>query len=250
MSATTTGGGSAPLLQWQRNGLAVAVGATYSYAPSDGDVVMCQLISNAQCRSRDTSNSLPILFEVLPILSPTVTINALPGFNLNAGQTATFNALVANAGIEPTYSWRINGSLIAGATSSVFTYGPFSTGDVVNCSVTAGAPCGGATTTVDSIVTVQAVGIGQVDNRWSWSLQPNPNNGQFRFVGAGLIDITEVTATVTDLLGRQLINEYINVTNGVVNATIDMPKDVANGSYLLSVHAGSYKWICHFVVVN
>lgn len=250
MSATTTGGGSAPLLQWQRNGLAVAVGATYSYAPSDGDVVMCQLISNAQCRSRDTSNSLPILFEVLPILSPTVTINALPGFNLNAGQTATFNALVANAGIEPTYSWRINGSLIAGATSSVFTYGPFSTGDVVNCSVTAGAPCGGATTTVDSIVTVQAVGIGQVDNRWSWSLQPNPNNGQFRFVGAGLIDITEVTATVTDLLGRQLINEYINVTNGVVNATIDMPKDVANGSYLLSVHAGSYKWICHFVVVK
>ncbi len=75
--------------------------------------------------------TLPLLVDVsLRNVGATVTNAVISNFN-----SGTFTAFAANAGANPTYQWKINGT-IAGANSNVYSNGSLSNGDIVTCELT------------------------------------------------------------------------------------------------------------------
>ena len=82
-----------------------------------------------------TSNALQWIGSV----TPAVTIVAVPGTTICAGVPVTFTATPVNGG-TPTYQWRINGSPVAGETSSAFTTATLQNADVVTVIMTSNYP--------------------------------------------------------------------------------------------------------------
>ncbi len=74
-SALPVNGGSSPSYQWSVNGTVVGAGATYSYAPANGDVVLCTMTSSMPCVTSATS-SYSKTMVVNPVLTPSVTISS------------------------------------------------------------------------------------------------------------------------------------------------------------------------------
>ncbi len=61
--------GSNPVYQWKVNGLAVGINATmYSYIPNDGDIILCELTSDALCAAGNPAVSEPVVMGVDPLV--------------------------------------------------------------------------------------------------------------------------------------------------------------------------------------
>lgn len=87
------------------------------------------------CVNGTTADSTPVFtMSVNPVVTPTVSIAATPGTNINPGQAVTFTATATNAGVGAVYQWEKNGANIAGApTTSVYTTNQLYAGDVISC---------------------------------------------------------------------------------------------------------------------
>lgn len=73
-SATVTNGGSSPQYQWKKNGIAAGSGNTYSDNNfQNGDVLICELVSNASCVTSTSATSNAIIVNILP--GPQVTLD-------------------------------------------------------------------------------------------------------------------------------------------------------------------------------
>ena len=147
-SATPVNGGASPGLQWKVNGINTAAGNTYTYTPVNGDIVTCELTSTAACATPDTAISTAIAMTVNPVMPPTVSITAAPGFTVCAGSPVTYTATATEGGTAPTYQWTVNG--MPTGTGSTYTYTP-ANGDIVSCVLTSDAPCASPTTGADTI---------------------------------------------------------------------------------------------------
>jgi hypothetical protein len=66
-----------------------------------------------------------------------VTASANP---VCSGSPVTFCATTQNGGTNPFYQWRVNGTVISGATSATYSYTP-AANNVVSCLVTSNAEC-------------------------------------------------------------------------------------------------------------
>jgi len=83
-TATPTNGGLAPVYQWKVNGITIsgATNATYTYAPLDGDVVLCELSSSLTCVTNNPASS-NVIMTVIP------RINYWYGYNSTDWGTAS-----------------------------------------------------------------------------------------------------------------------------------------------------------------
>lgn len=151
-SSTITNGGTTPAYQWMVNGVTVGSGTTYSYTPTDGDVVACKLRSNATCAFPDTAIQ-SVNMVVSAIMTPALTISVTPGTTVCTGSVATFGANPVSGGSSPTYVWRKNG--IPVGSSSVFYFTP-AEGDQIKCTMTSNYPCR-TTDTAESATTTMHV---------------------------------------------------------------------------------------------
>jgi uncharacterized protein (TIGR02145 family) len=141
-TATATNGGATPAYNWMVNGNSTgATAGSYTYQPSAGDVVTCELNSNALCATNNPATSLPVTMQIAA--SPNVTftpcydlitsVEAQP-FKLRGGlplggiysgsgvnsATNMFNPAVAGAGNIPvTYTYTNVSDCPASATSDV-----------------------------------------------------------------------------------------------------------------------------------
>ncbi len=156
-TATPTNGGTAPVYQWQVNGVNVGANSpifTISTLTT-GDVVTVIMTSNAKCTSNSPVTSSPITMTVSTTITPSVSIWPSPTETICAGSLAGFIATPNGGGLTPMYQWKVNGINVGAPTSSrVFTSTTLNNGDSVSVDLISSMPCASPTT-----VTSNHVGI-------------------------------------------------------------------------------------------
>jgi uncharacterized protein YjdB len=251
LTLTSTYGGSTPTFSWQLNGTPVSTLNTYTYTPSDNDVVFATMTSSYMCATDTTVLSNNARFRVNTTVAPSVTI--LSSAEYNAGGAAINDTLVAvttNAGFDPGYQWSVNGNPVIGATSSRYIAPSLNNGDVVRCYVVDANSCGTFTGTGTYLVAVSNVGVNQVNNEgYNVNIVPNPNNGTFTVKGSlGVTTDETVKLQLTDMLGQVVYTAVVKATNGQIDHSISLNGSLANGMYLLGVSSGSGNKIFHVVI--
>jgi hypothetical protein len=162
-TATPTNGGTTPMYQWMLNGLPVGIDSdTYSNATLvDGDIVSCDLTSNALCANPILGNSNAITMAVNTTLIASISIDSdIANDTICAGTTVTFTATPLNEGLTPTYQWMLNGVMV-GTNSNTYSNASLVDGDAVTCDLTTSDVCASPmltssnsiTTTVNPILT-------------------------------------------------------------------------------------------------
>jgi hypothetical protein len=125
----------------------------------------------------------------------------------------------------------------------------FNNGDSVSCAVTSVGQCGGLTTRIGGLISVQNVGINGTANVPSGlQLVPNPNNGHFTI--AGLVYSTDGAANifVTNVLGQIVHQQAIVIRSGRVKSEVTVSETLANGYYLLSLQTGNHLFNLPFII--
>ncbi|MBL0077591.1 MAG: PKD domain-containing protein [Bacteroidetes bacterium] len=140
-TAVPTNGGAAPVYQWKRNGVNVGANAT-TYSSStlvNGDIIICELTSNAVCPTGNPATSNSVVMVVNPNLPVSVSISA-DNNNICAGTNVTFTAVPTNGGAAPVYQWKLNGANV-GANAATYSSTAFANGDIITCVLTSNAVC-------------------------------------------------------------------------------------------------------------
>ena len=154
ISATVQNGGSAPVLNWMINGNPTYTGASpFSWSSyQDGDVVSCQLTSNATCASSSTANSNSITISITETVTPSISIssNTLSSCENTA---VDFTASYQNGGTSPSFQWFVNG-FPNGTNSEQFSSSSLANGDVVSCQLTSSFSCVTSSTGLSNSLTV------------------------------------------------------------------------------------------------
>lgn len=121
-SAFYSNGGSAPVLQWQINGVnAGSSDATFSSSSlSNGDVVTCTLVSNDPCVSTVNATSNSAAVTVIPQVNPVNTLST-PTTDVCSGDPVVFTSTVTGCSTGGTYYWIVNGSVVDSSTTNTFT---------------------------------------------------------------------------------------------------------------------------------
>lgn len=239
MSATSVNGGSAPSYRWNKNGINVATGSTYSYAPNDGDNIYCVLTSNYVCRSSDTAVSSTITLNTVASASlPVVNIIASPGTTVPAGTTVTLLAAVT-ASAPVSYQWILNGSAIGGATTASYTSNTFANGDIVTCQVTNMDICN-RFTLKSVVISNSTTGLSTTSTEPKVIIAPNPASSYINVIAAN-ISTNSIQAIFTDVAGKVVKTVIVNSNNGTVQDRIDIT-DINAGFYLVTLSADGAKW--------
>ncbi len=143
-TATPVNGGTSPSYKWLSNGNTTGpVGPVFTTAYiANGDIITCQLTSDAGCVTTTTALSDPIAIIVIPGSGSSLSITA-SATTICAETPVTFTATATNPGTSPGYQWLING-VAAGtnATGNTWLNANLNNGDIVSCILTPGTVCG------------------------------------------------------------------------------------------------------------
>ncbi len=222
-------GGVPPTYTWTKNGVNVATGVNYTYAPTNGDNVYCTMASSASCRTVNTVNSNRINLNVENPLPISVSITQSTGL-IGVGQTDVFTATVTSLAPVPTYQWFLNGVSVPGATNRTYSITGTTPGTaVVHCVAGSGDACYTTASSNSLTVTTAALGVHQYSASLSeLKLAPNPNKGTFT-MNLTSIENENVHVTITNVVG-----ETVKVFNAATNNDVQISMDQPSGIYLLT----------------
>jgi uncharacterized protein (TIGR02145 family) len=155
-SVTYTGvpvnGGSTPTFHWKVNGVNVGTNnPTYSYIPNNGDIITCELTSNAICPTGNPATSNAVTMTVNPNLAISISISASAN-PFCQGSSVTFTGTPVNGGTTPSFQWQVN-AVNVGTNSPSYTYNP-SNGDLVSCILTSSIACPLGNPATSNIITM------------------------------------------------------------------------------------------------
>ncbi len=151
-TAAPVNGGSNPGYQWKINNvLTGSTGNSLNYIPVNGDIVTCQLTSNALCVSGNPATSSPVSMAVNPFLPVSISIGAFAN-PVCAGNVVTFTATATNGGVSPVYTWKKNNTNI-GTNNPVLTYTP-GNGDSITCYLHSSLVCNSGNPAISNQVIV------------------------------------------------------------------------------------------------
>ncbi|GAA4459441.1 hypothetical protein GCM10023093_00440 [Nemorincola caseinilytica] len=145
--------GTSPAYNWYVNGTLVGTGTTYSYVPTDADVVRVTLYPGGICAVPDTATTT-MTMAVTPLGTPGVNISVAPGNPSCEGRPVTFSAVPVLGGTAPGYRWTKNGINVA--TGPTYTYTP-ANGDVVYCMITSNYICRSIDTALSTDITMTTI---------------------------------------------------------------------------------------------
>ncbi|MBX2905734.1 MAG: fibronectin type III domain-containing protein [Taibaiella sp.] len=239
-TATPEYGGTAPVYSWMRNGSLAGVGASYTVAPENGDVVYCMMTSNYTCRSASTVVSAYDTLEVVEPTLPTVLVTTDAGVNIAPGQYVKFSATLINAGPTPEISWSINGIDVDNATGTEFITNLLKNHDTVACKVLSSGPCGGVYSYGSLVIDITGVGVANAPVReMDIRVIPNPSNGTFSVKGLLGTDVNGlVDMNVTNMLGQVVYKTTVKSQRGSIDEQVMLDNSLSNGIYLLNIVSG------------
>ena len=247
---TAVWGGTSPTFTWFVNGVNSGISSTYSYSPMTGDIVFATMNSSYACVLSPTALSNNVTMHVEDNITPAVTVMLNQGMSVGGVvYNDTFTAVVTNGGFAPAYQWSVNGAQVTGANGATYIAASLNNNDAVSCVVSKTNSCGTLSGSNYVIILSTNVGVHPVtvvpsDIR----LVPNPNKGIFTLKGnLGTTDDQEASLEVTDMLGQVVYHGKVIVRGGIIDETIQMI-NVANGMYLLNLHAGAENKVFHMVV--
>lgn len=234
-TATFTGGGSNPIVNWFINSSTtpVATGTTFSTSTfSNGDSLRCVLINNDICAvpNYDISNS--IVVAVGTSITPDMFIST-PSLSVCAGQYITFSSNSIGQGNAPTYQWYVNSSLMPGETNSTFSTSSLNNSDVVNCMLTSNLSCASPATVSSNSITMNII------PRSYYTQSPYICNGTTYTIGthtyasSGIYSDTLVAFTGCDSVVTTILTVLPPVNTNITQTGYTL---FANGS-------GTYQWI-------
>ena len=243
-------GGRNPSYLWIKDGVNVATGVSYTYTPSNLDTIQCEFFSNATCAVPSTVLSTKTIMHTGAIVNPTVTLTHTGGSLVPFGHSVTFTATETGGGPAPTYQWIVNGVIIAGATSGTYTIDYVSASYVVSCLVTGSGDCPAGETMMTSTVGFIPSAVGQVANNTEhWIMAPNPNNGSFYLLGY-TDNNAETFYQITDVLGQTVSGGRLSPVNNVINARIELDRQLADGVYMLRITSGTEHDVIRFTIAK
>lgn len=252
-TATITNGGSAPILQWKKNGINVGINsATYTdFSIDSGDVVTCSLLSNAQCAFPDSVSSNEITITVIipppPCLVPVTLISTDIQFS---------SAIFKWANVTDAAGYEI----VLDMQSSDPSSGLFTTDTAYHAStlmpgthyfhIRTRCANGDYSPWIKITITIQDENgsTGTIDlngNHNRLALYPNPNNGMF-FV-QGTVSENKANIDVVDKAGRTIYRSEANTPGGKLNHRINLSDKLTQGIYLLRVISGTQVYVLRFV---
>ena len=249
LDAVPVNGGSEPTYSWFKNGTYTDTGATFTYAASFGDVIVCRMSSTAQCRTADSAESRTIIHSTTAV-TPFVTIHIVHDTTFYPGEIIAFDAEETYGGSNPQYQWYQDGNPVAGATTnaySVMTY----FGETVFCVVASNLACITKAIDTSNIVTIYTVNLSVNDPNHASivSLFPDPSNGQFTITGTLKYSTEEVAGyEVTDVTGRQILNGNIPLKNGTFKQNITLSNELPDGQYFIKIHSDAETRVLKFIL--
>jgi Bacterial Ig domain/Secretion system C-terminal sorting domain len=169
------------------------------------------------------------------LITPSVNIEAFPGFIVGPGQYDTLICnLVGGTGAHYTYTWYLNNAVIPGATDSFYISDTFVNHDSVTVMVS-NNPCS-INTFGWAFVIVSAVGVPESYLPETYlSVIPNPTAGFFTVTGRILGENNEATLEIIDILGRVRGTEIAVIKGDFLEKSIYLADDLPSGLYLLRV---------------
>jgi hypothetical protein len=239
--------GTAPRYEWRKNTVVASTSPTYSYAPSNGDVVYCIIYSNYRCRLQDSAISNSIHMTVDVPSTPVVSIAADPGLTVSAGQTITLSASVTGTSGTPSYQWQVNGGIVPGAIASSYSSNSYNNGDLVTCQVLSGGICSGVPGTKSVTIRVIGTSVGQLSTGTQISVIPNPSRGTFVVKGSVGTISGEASIEIRDVAGRTVYTGSTAIHNGTIEEQLQL-ENISSGTYLLTVRTGDELHTFHLVM--
>ncbi|MCX6303632.1 MAG: choice-of-anchor J domain-containing protein [Bacteroidetes bacterium] len=139
-TATPVNGGATPSYQWNVNGNPAGSNSPgfYTY-PLNNDVVTCTLTASAGCISGNPATSAPLSMTVNPWKTLGISISASAN-PVCEGTSMMFTATPSNGETAPAYQWKVNGTIVPGATAATYSYTP-SANDAVACILNSYGSC-------------------------------------------------------------------------------------------------------------
>lgn len=133
-------GGASPQYKWYVNGIGpVGSNSTYSYFPTDGDIVTCKLTSSSPCALSNPATSNTVTMTVAGTVAATIGI-ASPTQSVCIGELAEVQAVLGNGGANPDITWYRNGVEIVGEKSAVLSFFP-ANGDKIKARLISSSSC-------------------------------------------------------------------------------------------------------------
>jgi gliding motility-associated-like protein len=134
-TASVIRGGSSPAFLWKVNDQYTGVNSEIFTSSSlkAGDKVTCVYADASICIPGD---SIDYTITLTGGAGQAPSVSILASSNpVCTGALVTFNATPSNAGINPSYQWKVNG-VNAGTNSASFATAALANGDVVTCTIT------------------------------------------------------------------------------------------------------------------
>jgi len=145
-SFTIAASGAGLSYQWKENGTSLTNGGVYSGVtssvliltgvPANFDLKQYSCTVTGSCNPSITSNAATL--SVGNSAGPAIAISG-PA-SVCSGATATYLALPQNAGLNPTYQWKVNG-INVGTNSLTYFTSTLTNGSVVTCTLTTNDAC-------------------------------------------------------------------------------------------------------------
>jgi Ig-like domain CHU_C associated/Secretion system C-terminal sorting domain len=210
-TANPVNGGTAPTYTWKVNGINSGTSAVFSSSSLlNGDVLTCEMTSNATCANPNTATSAPFVVNVNPTVIPTVTITASQT-TICSGELISFSAIETNGGTLPSFQWKLNGNNV-GIDAATYSSSNISSGAIITCEVTSNMICASPAIALSNPISI--------------TVNPLPTTG-----------VTSIGATLmVDQSGATY--QWLNCTTGfssIVGATNQSYTATNNGNYAVLV---------------
>lgn len=228
--ATPTGGGTGPTYVWKKNGFQVGTGVAYSATGwSYGDVMTCEMTSNAACAPTS------------PVVSNSIVIFLYPGATsafsyVASGLIYTFTSAATNA---TSYLWDFGDSQTSVAPNPSHTY---ATPGLKTVILTVTNQCGGTNISTLNVNVANSgnsngsnVSVVENDQAIQASAYPNPA-GDMLSLSYSLQSNADLTVELVNNLGQVVYTQKVeNTQTGVANISmVNLPE----GMYFVRMNDG------------